>query len=134
MAHVHGKNTVIKVGANDISTYCDASELNRTGDTHDTTTYGNNSHRYDGGLKDGKFTMSGVYDSTAATGPRAVLEPLLADKEQITRQVEGAGTGKPQDLFTAVLNSYVETSPTADMVKWTSEWTIDGDVDTTAQA
>jgi hypothetical protein len=134
MAHVHGKNTVVKVGADDLSQYTNASELTKAADTHDTTTYGNNAHRYDGGLLDNKFTMSGVYDNTAATGPRAVLNPLVGLAATVIRQIEGAGTGKPQDSFSAILNSYVETAPTADMVAWSSEWTIDGEVDDTTQA
>lgn len=134
MAKKHGKSTVIKVGAVDLSTFCDASELERTADTHDTTTYGNDAHRYNGGLLDGKFTMSGKYDTQAVTGPRAVLEPLLGvDGTQVTRQVEGTGVGKPQDLFGAVLNKYVETNPVADMVTWSAEWTIDGDVNSAPQ-
>lgn len=134
MAKQHGKNTVVKVGANDISQYTNASELTRTGDTHDTTTYGNNSHRYAGGLLDGKFVASGLYDTQTGTGPRAVLRPAIGTTLAITRQPEGAGSGKPQDLFNAVLNSYVESNPVADMVTWSSEWTIDGDVDSTPQA
>lgn len=134
MAHVHGKNTVVKVGADDLSQYTNASELTEAADTHDTTTYGNNAHRYDGGLLDNKFTMSGVYDNTAATGPAAVLKPLKGQSAQITRQLEGAGTGKPQEVFTAILSSFVQTAPVADMVTWSSEWTIDGEVDDTAQA
>lgn len=133
MAKQHGKSTVIKVGSVDVSTYVDSSELNRSGDSHDTTTYGNTAHRYNGGLEDGKFTMSGTYDTTAVTGPRAVLEPLLAQTATLTRRVEGTGAGKPQDLFSAVLTGYVETNPVADMVKWSSEWVIDGTVDVTPQ-
>lgn len=134
MAKKHGKSTVILVGAADLSTYCDASELERTADTHDTTTYGNDAHRYNGGLLDGKFVMSGKYDTTAVSGPRAVLEPLLGiDGTVVTRRGEGTGAGKPQDLFNAVLNKYVETNPVADMVTWSAEWNIDGDVNSAPQ-
>lgn len=134
MAHVHGKNTVVKVGANDLTQYTNASELTEAADTHDTTTYGNDAHRYDGGLMDNKFTMSGVYDNTALTGPAAVLKPLKGQKSTVTRQLEGTGPGKPQEVFTAILSSFVQTAPTADMVAWSSEWTIDGEVDDTPQA
>ena len=134
MAKSHGKKTVIKVEANDISTYVNASELTRTADSHDTTTYGNDAHRKEGGLLDGGFKMSGFYDNTAVTGPRIVLEPLIGTTATITRQTEGTGVGKPQDLFEAVLTSYVESNPTADMVTWASEWEIDGDVNSAVQA
>lgn len=134
MPKQHGKSTVIKVGASDISTYCDASEFERAADAHDTTTYGNDSHRKDGGLLDGKFTFSGVYDNTAVTGPRAVLRPLLGTKPVITRQPEGTGAGKSQDVFTIVLMKYVESNPVAEYVRWSAEGEIDGDVNSAPQA
>jgi hypothetical protein len=133
MAFVHGKDTVIKLGTDDLSDYTTTSELNRTADTHDVTTYGKGSHVYAGGLKDGKATMSGVYDNTAATGPRAVIEPLLGTTVVLTRQTEGPGTGKPQDVVDVVVNGYVETNPVADMVTWSCEMQLSDDVNTTVQ-
>lgn len=133
MAKQHGKSTVVKVGSNDISTYTNASELTFGADSHDTTTYGNTGHRVDGGLENHGFKMSGVYDTTAGTGPRAVLRPLIGQKAVLTRRPEGTGAGKPQDLFTALLTSYVESNPVADMVTWSSEWDVDGTVDSTPQ-
>ena len=133
MAFVHGKNTVITVATTDLSAYTDSSELERSGDSHDVTTYGNSAHRKAGGLLDGSFKMSGTYDNTASTGPRGKLEPLLGTICAVVRQPEGAGTGKAQDSFDALLTKYVETSPVADMVKWSAEFEIDGDVDSTPQ-
>lgn len=133
MAFVHGKDTVIKLGADDLSEFTTTSELNRTADTHDVTTYGKGSHVYAGGLKDGKATMSGVYDNAAATGPRAVIEPLLGTTVVLTRQTEGPGAGKPQDVVDVVVNTYVETNPVADMVTWSCEMQLSDDVNTQAQ-
>lgn len=134
MAFVHSKNTVVKVATKDLSGYTDTSELPRTADAHDVTTYGNDSHRKAGGLLDGSFTMSGTYDSTAVTGPRAVLEPLLGTVVAIIRQPEGTGSSLPQDSFNALMTGYTETNAVADMVKWSATYEIDGDVDTTAQS
>lgn len=135
MAKLHGKRTVVKVDGSDISQYTDSSEIPRTKDSHDTTTYGNNSHRKSGGLLDGTFTCSGTYDTTAVTGPSAVLRPALESEDpvEIIHQPEGAGTGKPQDKFNAVCTKFTTTHPVADMVKWTAEFEIDGDVDDTPQ-
>jgi hypothetical protein len=133
MTFIHGKNTVVKVATKDLSAYTDSSELEIGADTHDTTTYGNNSHRKSGGLLDGSFKMSGTYDSTAVTGPRAALKPLIGTTVAVIRQPEGAGSTKPQDSFNAVVGKYVETSPVADMVKWSCEFEIDGDVNSAAQ-
>lgn len=134
MAFIHGKDTVVKVATADMSTYTDSSELNRSADSHDVTTYGNDSHRKAGGLLDGTFKMSGTYDSTASVGPRAKLEPLLGTLCAIIRQPEGTGSSKPQDSFDAVMTGYVETNAVADMIKWSCEFEIDGDVDSTAQS
>lgn len=137
MAFVHGKNTVVKVATKDLSAYTDSSELNQSGDSHDVTTYAaattGGGHVYEGGLTDGKFTFSGTYDSTAVTGPRAVLKPLLRTTVAVIRQPEGTGTGKAQDSFSGVLTGYVETNAVADMVKWSAEVTISGAVDGTPQ-
>jgi len=124
---------VFKVGTSDISQYCDTSEWTDDSDVHDTTGYGASGHGYDPGLADGKVTVGGTYDTTALTGPRAVLVPALRTKVLVTRQPEGTGTGKPQDKATCVLKSYVETAPVADYTKWTAEFTIDGVTDRTPQ-
>ena len=136
MSKVHGKETVIQIGEDDISQYCNASTFAPTTDTHDNTTYGSDGHVYDGGLTDGKFTVGGKYDSTAGTGPRAVLLPLkgTAAKVEITRQIEGAGSSLPQDVFDGVCEKYEESAPVADYIMWTAEFQISGDVDSTAQS
>lgn len=133
MARQHGSKTVLKVGASDISPYTNASELTVGADNHDTTAYGDTAHRYAGGLKDSKFQASGQYDTTEGTGPRAVLRGQEGSTLSLTRQTEGTGAGKPQDAFDAVLTSYVESNPVADMVTWSSEWVVDGEVDDTPQ-
>jgi hypothetical protein len=133
MALRHGKDTVIKLSGTDLSTYVTTSELSRTSDSHDVTTYGNTAHVYQGGLLDGKATMSGVYDTTAVSGPRALIRPLIGTVVALIRQPEGAGTTKPQDLVQVLVTSYVETNPVADMVTWSCEMQCSGAVNSAAQ-
>lgn len=130
----HGKLTQITVATKDISPYCKTSSYEMNGAAHDTTGYGSNSVRRDPGLKDGKFSCGGTYDTTALLGPRNALHALVATKVAVIRKPEGTGTGKPQDSFTAVLTKYVETNPVDDYVSWSAEFEIDGDVTTTSQA
>jgi len=134
MARSHGKETVIKLASNDISAYCTTSELNRTADHHDSTGYGLDARTYVGGLLDGTFTCGGHYDTTAMTGPRAVIEPLLGTTVSVTRQPEGTGSSLPQDVFNLVVNSYVETNPFDGLVSWTMAGQVSGDVNSTAQS
>lgn len=135
MSRVHSKHMVIKVGANDVSTYCNSSEYGPKLDAHDNTGYGADGHTYDGGLTDGTFKMGGKYDSTATTGPRAIFNAAIAAgvTESVTRQPEGTGSGKPQDVFDWLPTSYVETAPVADYVAWSAEGNISGSVDSTPQ-
>lgn len=136
MALVHGKNTVVELDGEDLSQYVKTSEFTREIDEHDVTTYGANAHRVRGGLLGGKFTMSGVYDSTDSTGPRAVLNALIAAGANVTlvRMPEGTGTGKPQDSVSVLVKSYVETNPVDDYVTWSCECTLSDDVTSTTQS
>ncbi len=131
---IHGKNTYISLDANDLSAFTNSSELARKADTHDVTTYGKDSHVYQGGLLDGTSKAEGVYDNTAVTGPRAVIEPLIGQTVELIRRPEGTGTGKPQDKVDVVVMGYTESSPVADMVKWSVDLQCSDDVDTTPQS
>lgn len=136
MAKGHSKELVVKVNANDISQYTSESELNETTDTHDNTGYGADSHGFNAGLNNGTFTCGGTYDTTASTGPRAVMKAVKALNAAVAiiRQPEGTGAGKPQDSFNGILTAYKESAPVADNIKWTAEFQISGDVDATAQS
>ena len=133
MAFVHGKDTYISLNAVDLSAFTNTSELGRTADSHDVTTYGKSSHVYAGGLLDGKASMGGIYDNTAA-GPRDTIEPLIGTIVTLIRRVEGTGSGKPQDSVSVLVTGYVETNPVADMVKWSAELQCSDDVTSTNQA
>jgi hypothetical protein len=134
MAVAHGKATIVKVGTNDISPYTKSSEIARKADIHDVTCYGAVGHTKHGGLLDGTVKLDGFYDNTAVTGPRIVLEPLIGTSVSFTRQLEGAGSGKPQDVATVIVADYTETSPCDGMVTWSATLEISGDVNSTAQS
>ena len=133
MSFVHGKNTYISVSANNLSTYANTSGFTRGADEHDVTTYGKDDHVVAGGLGTGSFTMGGTYDNSGSASPRAVLEPLVGTVVTIVRRPEGTGVGKPQQSFSALLKSYVETSPVADMIAWSADFTKSDAVTRTTQ-
>lgn len=133
MATAHGKLTVITVATKDISPYCKTSSLERGAAVHNTTGYGVDDELNAGGLRNGKFTCGGVYDNTVSVGPRNALNSLVGTVCAITRKVEGSGTGKPLDTFSAVLEKYVETNPHDEMVTWSADFTVSGPVVPTAQ-
>lgn len=134
MAFQHGKSTFVSLDGDNLSAFSNNVVFTRTSDSHDVTTFGNNSHVKQGGLLDGSATIAGIYDTTASTGPRAVIEPLIGTVVPLVHQPEGAGSGKPQDTVDVLVASYVETSPVADMVTFSVELQMSDDVDSAAQA
>lgn len=133
MAFVHGKNTYISLNGADLSAFTNTSDLTRTADKHDVTTYGKNSHVYQGGLGDGAASMGGIYDNTA-TGPRDIIEPLIGQNVTLIRRTEGTGSGRPQDSVNVLVEEYVETNPVADMVTWSCKLQLSDEVTSTDQA
>ncbi len=135
MAFIHGRNTVITVNAVDLSAFTSSSDFDVSQDSHDVTTYGNDGHVYQGGLTDGTFSMEGTYDDGAA-GPRGTLQALAATNlpTTVVRQPEGAGMGLTQDTFSALVTGYSESDPVDDMITWSCEFQISGDVVTADQA
>lgn len=127
MAKIHGKGVSITVNAIDLSQYANSVDFGREAEAHDSTGFGSNSKSYTPGLKDGTITIAGVYDS-AAGGPRATLEALLGTAVPVIYKPEGSGTGKPTKTVTAIMTAYNETAPVADMISWTSEYQMSGDV------
>ena len=120
MARKHSKSTVILIDTNDISAFCTDSMCEQSSGTEDVTTYGKNAVVKDPTLLDGAFSCSGKYDD-GATGPRAVLKPLVGTKVNIKYRPEGTGSGLPQDSFDAVITKYTETAPVAGYRLWARE-------------
>lgn len=133
MAFIHGKGSVVSLGGSDLSIYSNNVEWERTGDSHDVTTFGKNSHVKQGGLLDGSATIAGIYDSTASVGPRAVINPKVGTVVAMVWKPEGTGVGKPQDTVNVLVTSYSETSPVADMITFSVEVELSDDVATAVQ-
>lgn len=132
MAFIHGKGTVVLLNAANLSAFSNSLTFTRTGDSHNVTTYGKNSHVYQGGLLDGTAALGGIYDD-GATGPRAIIEPLIGTVVVLVHRPEGTGAGKPQDTVNVLVTSYVETEPVADMITWTCALQLSDDVTTADQ-
>ena len=133
MAFVHGRNTVILLDANDLSAFCNESEFGQEADSHDVTTYGKNSKVYQGGLKDASFSMGGTYDN-GASGPKAIIEPLIGTVVPLVRRPEGTGVGLPEETVDVLVTGYTETNPVADMITWSAECQCSDDITSADQS
>lgn len=136
MAFIHGRFTFVSIDGQNISTFTDTTDFDDKGsEAHETTTYGQRRKTYSGGLGDGSVSIGGTSDD-GASGPRAVLKPLMAaglPVEFIFRP-HGTGTGKAQSIVDVLVTGYKESNPVGGMVKWTAELQMTGDLDETAQA
>lgn len=130
---VKGNTTYVSVEATDLSAYINTSSLTRGAGTENLTTYGKTAEVHGGTLINGRFTMGGLY-AAGATGPRAILDPLVGTTCAIIRRTEGTGTGKPEQSFDGVLTSYVETNPVGGYITWSAEFVVSDDVTPTTQA
>lgn len=136
MALVHGKKTVLIVNGANISQYVKTSKYSRKRDIEKVTTYGKESVVKAPSLKDSSLDVDGNYDSTATTGPRALLQTLFdsGDLVPVIRRTEGTGSGKPQDSFMAIVASYEESNPADGYIMWSTTLEISDDVNTTPQS
>lgn len=132
MAFKHGKDTEISLDGDDLSEFCNTSQLDQEADEHDTTTYGRDDYVFQGGLKKGAFSMGGVYDDSA-TGPKAIIEPLIGTVVVLVRKPEGSGAGKPAETVNVLVKKYTETNPVADMITWSCDMTKSGALTATDQ-
>lgn len=132
MAFIHGKGAVVTLDGDDLSAFANNITFNRSADSHDVTTFGKNSHVYQGGLGDGTAEITGIYDDSA-TGPRAIIEPLLGTVVELTWKPAGTGSTKPLDTVDVLVTAYEETAPVADMISWSCKLQLSDDVVTTAQ-
>lgn len=80
------------------------------------------------------FDRDAEEDSTATTGPRAVLQPIVGTVVELIRRPEGTGTGKPEETVDVLITKYTETNPVDDMIKWAVEGQCSDDIATTTQA
>ena len=129
----HGRLTVLKVNALDISLATKTSTFSGSADVHDTSGYGLTNRTKVGGLIDGKFTASGSYDVGTVTGTAIVLEGKEGVTQPIIRQIQGTGTTKPQESFSGVLAKFDVSDPVDDIVTWAAEWEVTGVVNRAAQ-
>lgn len=122
-----GADAVLLLNAADITDFVDTVTFTESHDSLDVTTYGNDGHRKRGGLSDGSIALGGVYDTTAS-GPHDVVKPLLGTIVAFVWRAEGTGAGKPTTTCNVLVQNYVESSPVADIIRWTLALEIDGNV------
>lgn len=99
-----------------------------TRETRDNTVLGDTGRGRHPGLQDGRFTISGLFDNTATTGPDAVLGPLRTSATARTFKFgpAGSGAGAVRYTGTCFVESYVAEGAVGGMEAFTCELVVDG--------
>ncbi len=117
MASVHGKGSTLVINSGAMTAYINDVAFPRTTDTSETTVLGLTDKTYVPGLNDGTLTGAGFYDSTASTGPVAILEAVYAGNAAVTVTWRPAvGSGHYSYAFSAILTDYELGANTTDAV------------------
>jgi len=130
MAFVHGKNSYVSVDAVDLSGFCDSVSMTWGPEMADTSTLGNDGKTYIPGQRDATLSLSGRFDSTASTGPDAVLGAEVQAEASVAFEFgpEGSGSGAIKFSGSCFVSSYAVSAPVGDVVAFTAELQVTGDV------
>ena len=118
MAFSHGRLGYFKLATTDLSALMDNIDFDHGSDVHETTTYGKTYKTKAPGLKEGSFSIGGLYDSTAVTGSETVIPPLVGTVAVFEYGPEGSAAGKVKYSGSAVVEKYSVSQPVGDMVRW----------------
>lgn len=134
---IHGKDAVFSLEDSagstlrNLSTNLTNVAFSRSNDQHDTTTYGAEGHTFIAGLTNGTISLTGFWDDTASTGTATVLDSLVGlDSVTLGWEYgpEGSASGAVKYSGECILVSLEYTSPVADLVAFTAQLQISGDV------
>jgi hypothetical protein len=110
----------------DISAFVNNVDFPETADVAETTTLGDSSKSYIVGLKDATISISGLWDSTLD----AILGVVVGQSATLSYEYspEGTGSGKIKYTGECILTSYSQSSPVGDVVGFSADLQVSGDV------
>jgi hypothetical protein len=131
MAFVHGKDSAFKLDNSsgtltDISTYVNSVDFPETADVAETTTLGDSSKSYIVGLKDATISIAGLWDSTVD----GILGAVVGQSATLSFEYSPEGTASSKIKYTGecILTSYSQSSPVGDVVGFSADLQVSGDV------
>lgn len=130
MAVLNANNASFQIATNEIGPYCNSITFSRQNDVVDVSTFGNTGHKYTATLTDGAIDIAGVWDKTAVVGSYTVLSAQVGalTGAAFIYGPEGSATGKVKYSGTIIMDTYAESAPVADVVRFTATFKISGAV------
>lgn len=105
-------NPVVTVNSVALTGWCTAATLNRTVESIDTTSFGQTSREFSGGLQNNEVTMS-LFLTYGASEVYATLKSLVGTRTTVTLKASSAATSATNPVHT-VTNCYLEMLPVLD--------------------
>jgi len=123
MAFVHGRNAVVLYGAYNLSPYLNSAALNATGETGDTTCFGQSWRTAIAGLLTVSASFGGFHDVDIV----GAHENTLGTDGGVLTYCPGNGSavGDAARMLSVVETAYNTTDPVADVVAYT--WDVLGE-------
>ncbi|GAB3117824.1 hypothetical protein GCM10027160_28950 [Streptomyces calidiresistens] len=137
MSFQHGKNSYFAIqdsgeSLRDLSPYTDnISGLPGAVQLSEVTAFGDEGTRHIPGLENTTFSVNGHFNTTATTGPHAVLSSIRRGENgpyPFSYGPAGQGTGRPELSGEAWCTGYNITGAVADKISFTAEFQVDGTV------
>jgi len=132
MGFIHGRGSKVLFGAYDLSTFFNNAGTNSAVDANDSTTFGvvGGSKTFIVGLRDGKVSISGLFDGAVAAVDERIQASLGSDTEApMTVALDGFAIGRRVQIAQAKTTSYDIKAPVADVVSVSADFQADGGVD-----
>ena len=102
-------NPVVTVNSVALTGFCTSAVLNRTVESIDTTSFGQTSREFSGGLQNNEITMS-LFMTYASSEVYATLKALVGTKTTVTLKPTSAAASATNPTFT-VTGCYLEALP-----------------------
>jgi hypothetical protein len=139
VSFVHGKGSVFSLDDSGgtlrtLTSYVDdCTGLPGARDLSEVTAFGDSGEKNIPGLQRVSFSIKGSWDSTATTGPHAVLNSLRAAANTATFEYgpEGSTAGKIKLTGECWLSDYTVDASVAEKVAYSASFKVDGTVTST---
>ena len=130
MAFRHGKSAAVLYNAYDLSTYYNSGDVSHDLDVADTSTYGSTAKTFIVGLRDGKVSLSGLWDGSLNAVDEVLSTVLGAEaSDVVTFCPEGNVLGRRAYSMLVKQATYKITAPVTDAVKISTDLQCDGGAD-----
>ena len=130
MAFIHGKDSQVIHGVNDLSSYLNDASVSADVEVAETTAFGSSAKSYIVGLKDATVSASGMFDGASGAVDAVLAASIGSDTlAPVTIGYNGTTLNNRVSLLLAKTTSYEVSTPVGDVVAVSYSAQADGGAD-----